>query len=66
MSKETRTEASAVAYRYVADPAHGMSFPGVPPRDLTQDEFDALSDENKENVTKSGLYEEEGNARSKK
>jgi hypothetical protein len=56
MSEETKTEAPAVAYRYVADPAHGMSFPGVPPRDLTSEEFDALSDENKENVTKSGLY----------
>lgn len=53
---KTTTDASAVAYRYVA--TGGEHFVGIPQRDLTHDEFDALNDENKENVTKSGIYEE--------
>lgn len=53
---ETKTEARAVAYRYVA--TGGEHFVGVPPRDLTEEEFEALGDEDKHNVTESGLYEE--------
>lgn len=51
---ETRTDAPAIAYRYVDK--DGTHFVGVPPRDLTQSEFDGLSEENKTNVTMSGLY----------
>ncbi len=54
----TKADGSAVAYRYKPNP-HGYSLPGIPARDLTQEEFDALSDEDKRNVTKSGVYEEE-------
>ena len=62
--EKTKTEAPAVLYRYVD--SGGGHFVGVPPRDLTKAEFDALSDADKENVTKSGLYKKEaGNARSK-
>lgn len=56
MTDETKTEAGAVAYRYVA--TGGEHFVGVPPRDLTQEEFDALSEDDRTNVTVSGLYEE--------
>lgn len=53
----TQSEAPGIAYRYVRN-EHGYHFPGIPARDLTQDEFDALSDEDKRNVTESGVYEE--------
>lgn len=56
-NKATKTEAPAVAYKYVGNGDH---FVGIPQRDLTKDEFDALSDADKENVTKSGLYKKGG------
>lgn len=54
---KTKTEAPAVAYRYRGNGDH---FVGIPPRDLTQDEFDALSDADKANVTESSVYEKGG------
>lgn len=53
---KAKTEAPAVAYRYVQT-EHGYNFPGIPARDLTAEEFAALSDEDKRNVTESGVYE---------
>lgn len=55
--KETKTEAPAAAYRYVGNGDH---FTGIPARDLTKEEFEALSDEQKVNVTKSGAYKKGG------
>ena len=52
--KETRSEAKqAVTYKYAGDGDH---FIGVPARDLTKEDFEALSDEQKEAVKKSGTY----------
>lgn len=50
---------ATTAYRYRGN---GDSLPGVPARDLTKDEFDALSDEQKELVRASGVYAEEGDS----
>lgn len=58
-TKETKTKTDAVAYKYVHD-ANGYSFPGVPARDLTKDEFDALNKEQKEFVTKSDAFKKGG------
>lgn len=55
--KATKTEASGAVYKYVGD---GSYFHGVPPRDLTKDDFDALDDEQKESVTKGALYTKKG------
>jgi hypothetical protein len=51
--KETETSAPGVVYRYVG---RGDYFHGVPPRDLTADDLAQLTDEQKENVTKSTIY----------
>jgi hypothetical protein len=57
MTDETKTEAPAVVYRYVGNGDH---FAGIPARDLTKDDLSGLSDEDKKNVTKSGVYEKVG------
>jgi hypothetical protein len=59
MSDETRTksEASGAVYKYVGG---GSYFHGVPPRDLTKEDLDALTDEQKENVTRGALYRKGG------
>lgn len=49
----SKSDAPATAYKYVGD---GTYLPGVPARDLSKDEFDALSDEQKETLKQSGLY----------
>lgn len=54
---ETKSEAKAVTYKYVGN---GDYLFGVPARDLTKDEFDALNDEQKDAVKKSGVYEKGG------
>lgn len=54
---KTKTEAPAIAYRYVGSGEH---FVGIPMRDLTKDEYDALTDEQKSDVTKSGYYKKGG------
>jgi hypothetical protein len=51
---ENKSEkAQTVVYKY---DGNGDYFHGVPPRDLTKDDFDALTDEQKESVTKGALY----------
>lgn len=59
----TKTEAPAVVYRYVGNGDH---FSGIPARDLTKDDVDGLDSETKKALTKSGVYEEASDARSKK
>jgi len=56
-NKATKTEAPATAYRYVGNGDH---FAGIPMRDLSKEEFEALTDEQKADVTKSGLYKKGG------
>lgn len=54
---ESKSEAKSVTYRYVGD---GSYLHGVPARDLTKDDYDALSDEQKDAVRKSNVYEKGG------
>lgn len=54
MSEEkTESRANAIAYHYVGNGDH---FVGIPQRDLSKDEFDALTDEQKTAVAKGGVY----------
>ena len=56
-NKATKTEAPAAVYKYVGN---GDFFVGVPPRDLSKEDMDALSDEQKESVRKGALYTKGG------
>lgn len=57
-NKATKTEANATVYSYVGD---GSYFHGVPARDLTKDDLDALPAEvTKKDLEASGLYEKKG------
>jgi hypothetical protein len=62
MSKEpseekTETKAAATVFKYVGD---GTYLQGVPARDLSKEDVDQLTDEQKADVTKSGLYKKGG------
>lgn len=56
-TSETKTEATGVVFKYIGG---GDNFVGIPARDLTKDDFDALSDEQQKIVTKSGVYKKGG------
>lgn len=55
--EKTETKAAATVFKYVGD---GTYLQGVPARDLTKEDVDQLSDEQKSDVTKSGLYKKGG------
>lgn len=57
--KDTNKPASApvVAVRYIGD---GAFWPGIPARDLTREEWDALEPEHREQILAHKLYEEVG------
>jgi hypothetical protein len=58
MSEEkTETKAPATVFKYVGN---GDYFVGVPLRDLTKDDLEVLTDEQKEAVTKGSLYNKKG------
>jgi len=62
MTDKTPTEdksekAQTVIYKYDGS---GTYLHGVPARDLTKDDVDALSDEQKAELSKSGLYKKGG------
>ena len=57
-NKESKTEAPAVTYRYIGE---GAYLHGVPTRDLTKEDLDALPDGvSKKDLEASGLYEKKG------
>jgi hypothetical protein len=54
---KSETKAAATVFKYVGD---GTYLQGVPARDLSKDDVDQLSDDQKADVAKSGLYKKGG------
>jgi hypothetical protein len=54
---KSETKAAATVFKYVGD---GTYLQGVPARDLTKEDVEQLSDDQKADMTKSGLYKKGG------